>query len=287
MYYIYLICKLLYMVNFFYLSSNPRICAQSYCNKHVTKILVECCQLLCQVVSNNTKKKAPYKPTTNISKTLAPYKWINESKANYLYLLNLAEELLKEYKYRYENKEHKSEIVINWLKNNIPNHFKLTKPTKLYYTENIKLFNEYYNNDVICSRYIYVSYKCKTDNWKLRNKPLWFDKYQKNIDKYKNKYTKLLKINVYDKLPNIYRKVKDIKVKSFHCFLRICYDNMFGEKWQNYIKKYKKMYDTNKPLIHQLSFIHLKKAFEISNQLFNKNKLIELNNISLKYRHKL
>lgn len=275
------------MVNFFYLSKNPEECAKSYCDKHVVKILVECCQLLCQVISNNFKIKTPYKPTTNISITLAPYKWINESKENYLYLLNLAEELLKEYKYRYNNKEHKTEYVIEWLKKNIPTHFKKIKLTKLYYTKNIELFNNYYKNDIICSRFIYVNYKCKKDKWTKRKKPKWFNKYQIKINKYETKYKKLLENNVYNLLPKKYKNKKDIKVKSFHCFLRICYDNMFNEQWQKYIKKYKNLYIINKPLIHQLSFIHLRKAYEISQLLFNKYNLIKFNNQSLIFRNKI
>ena len=274
------------MVNFFYLSLNPKLCAKYYCDKHVNKILIECCQLLCQVVSNNTKLKTPYKPTTNISKTLAPYMWINESKHNYMYLLSLAEELLNEYKYRYNKKKNKSEKVITWLKNNIPNHFKYKQKTKLLYTKNINLFSKYYKNDIICSRFIYVTYKCEYDKWTKRNKPKWFNNYENKIHSLKLKYKKLLNDNVYNKLTKLYNKDKDIKVKSFHCFLRICYDNMFQDKWQRYIKKYKKMYNENKPLIHQLSHVHLRNSFEISEKLFNKKNLIKLNNISLKYRNK-
>ena len=212
--------------------------------------------------------------------------WINESKHNYMYLLSLAEELLNEYKYRYNKKEHKSEKVITWLKNNIPNHFKYKQKTKLLYTKNINLFSKYYKNDIICSRFIYVTYKCEYDKWTKRNKPKWFNNYENKIHSLKLKYKKLLNDNVYNKLTKLYNKDKDIKVKSFHCFLRICYDNMFQDKWQRYIKKYKKMYNENKPLIHQLSHVHLRNSFEISEKLFNKKNLIKLNNISLKYRNK-
>ena len=61
---------------------------------------------------------------------------------------------------------------------------------------------------------------------------------------------------------------------------------MFGEKWLNYIKKYKNMYNNKEPLINQLSFVHLHEAYKISKELFNKNKLIELNEKSLKWRGK-
>ena len=78
------------MVNFFFLSKDPKLCAQYYCDKHVNKILIEICQLLCNVILNNSNKKTPYKKCNNISINLAPYKWANESKANYIYLVNLS-----------------------------------------------------------------------------------------------------------------------------------------------------------------------------------------------------
>ena len=274
------------MVNFFFLDKNPKLNAQYYCDKHVNKIMIEICQLLSNVLHNNTNLKPPYKKTTNIPITLAPYKWANYSKGNYIYLLNLAEALLNEYKYRYDKNEHKTEKVIEWLKNNIPNHFKHKKRTKLFYTKNIDLFHKYIKDDVDCFRYIYVNYKCKNDKWTKRKKPKWFDIYNKKSNSEKEFYKKKLLENVKIKLPELYKKDKDIKVKRFHSFLRIIYDNMFGEKWLNYIKKYKNMYNDKEPLINQLSFVHLHEAYKISKELFNKNKLIELNEKSLIWRGK-
>ena len=46
------------------------------------------------------------------------------------------------------------------------------------------------------------------------------------------------------------------------------------------------MYNIKKPLIDQLSFIHLQKSVEISKVLFNENNLIKLNEKSLKMRGK-
>lgn len=274
------------MVNFFFLDKNTKLNAQYYCDKHVNKIMIEICQLLSNVLHNNTNLKPPYKKTTNIPITLAPYKWANYSKGNYIYLLNLAKALLNEYKYRYDKNEHKTEKVIEWLKNNIPNHFKHKKRTKLFYTKNIDLFHKYIKDDVECFRYIYVNYKCKNDKWTKREKPIWFDIYNKKSNSEKEFYKKKLLENVKIKLPELYKKDKDIKVKRFHSFLRIIYDNMFGEKWLNYIKKYKNMYNDKEPLINQLSFVHLHEAYKISKELFNKNKLIELNEKSLKWRGK-
>lgn len=273
------------MVNFFYLDKNPKKCAKMYCDKHVNKIMIEICQLLCNVIHNNTDMNAPYKKCKNISEKLSPYMWANRSKSNYIYLLNLAENLLLEYKYRYEKKEHKTEKVIIWLKNNIPNHFEFKNRTKLIYTKNIDIFSKYYKDDIEASRMIYAIYKCKNDKWTKREKPEWFDEYNKYAKKQqiilKNKLLELVK-NI---LPDRYKNDKSIKVKRFHSFLRIIYDNMFNQKWNRYISQYKNMYDDS-PLINQLSFIHLKESIKIGKKLLNKTNLIEMNLKSLKFRGK-
>lgn len=273
-----------YMVNFFYLDKNPKKCAIYYCDKHVNKIFIEICQLLCNVIHNNTNLIPPYKKCKNISLNLAPYLWASKSISNYMYLINLAEALLKEYKFRYQKDNHKSEKVLIWLKNNIPNFFKFKNRTKLIYTKNINIFKNHFKNDVTCSRYIYVTYKCKNDKWTKRDKPEWFNILLDKSNKKKIVYKKKLLNNVKNKLPEKYKNNKKIKVKRFHSFLRIIYDNLFQEKWINYIKKYKNMYNPKKPLIDQLSFIHLKEAIIISNKLLQEKELIKLNNFSLKKR---
>jgi hypothetical protein len=274
------------MVNFFYLDKNPKKCAQYYCDKHVNKIFIEICQLLCNVIYYKTNLIPPYKRCKNIHPTLAPFKWACKSLGNYKYLINLGESLLCEYKFRFEKDNHKSEKVLIWLKNNIPTNFKFRNRTKLEYTKNIDIFHEYIKDDVECFRYIYVTYKCKNDKWTRRNKPKWFEKYLSVANNKKIKYKNILLINVKDKLPNKYKNNKRIKVKRFHSFLRIIYDNLFNEKWMRYIKQYKNMYNIKKPLIDQLSFIHLQKSVEISKVLFNENNLIKLNEKSLKMRGK-
>tara|TARA_B110000967_G_C18882477_1_gene561895 strand:+ start:211 stop:1038 length:828 start_codon:yes stop_codon:yes gene_type:complete len=274
------------MVNFFYLDKDPKKCAEYYCNKHVNKIMIEICQLLCNVIYYKTRLKPPYKKSNNIHPTLAPFRWAEKSLGNYKYLIELAENLLNEFKFRFNRDEHKSEKVIIWLKNHIPKNFKHKRRTKLLYTNNISLYHKYYNNDIECFRFIYVSYKCKNDKWTKRLKPEWFNQYLDYSIKEKLKYKKILENNVKIILPNKYKNDKDVKVKRFHSFLRIIYDNLFNEKWINFIKKYKNMYDPKKPLINQLSFVYLKEAVKLSKDLMIKKQLLLLNNKSLKFRNK-
>ena len=64
-------------------------------------------------------------------------------------------------------------------------------------------------------------------------------------------------------------------------------DILFNDKWDRKIKGMTNMFNPKKPLIHQLGIGHLKKVYDVSNLLFDKNKLIKLNNKSLKFRNKL
>lgn len=274
------------MVNFFFLDTDPKKCAEYYCDKHVNKILIEICQLLCNVIHNNTNLIAPYKKCRNISENLAPYKWANHSLGNYLYLLNLAQSLLNEYKFRYKKNEHKSEKVVIWLYENIPSHFKYTKRTKLFYTNNISLFAKYIKNDIKCSRLIYAVYKCKNDKWTHRDIPKWLNKLRKYVKDEHTKYKKKLMYLVKNTLTDIYKNNKNIKVKRFHSFLRIIYDNLFECKWNKYINQYKNMYTKDKPLVDQLSYIHLKECIKIGKLLKKEKYLTELNNKSLRFRNK-
>ena len=273
------------MVNLFYLDKDPKLCAQYYCDKHVNKIMIEIAQILSQVHHVISDKEPPYKFCKAISNTLAPFVWAKESVNNYKYCSDLAYYLLQEYKYRFKKSYHKSEEPIIWLRQNIPKEIKKRNTTEFKLTENVNAYSEFFNS-VIASRYIYVDFKCKNDKWTLRGEPSWFNKYEKksNIEKkmLKNKILENVKI----KLPE-FSKINKLRVRRYHSFLRICYDNLFQDKWDKKIKGMTNMFNPKKPLIHQLGLGHLKKVYEISNLLFDKNKLTILNNKSLKFRNKL
>lgn len=273
------------MVNLFYLDKNPKLCAEYYCDKHVNKILIEILQILSQIHHMIGDKQPPYKKCTAIKPKLSPFIWAMKSISNYKYCCDLAFYLLKEYKYRYNKNDHKCSIPLEWLSNNIPNSIKGIRRTKFILTDNVSAYQDYFS-DVDASRYIYVDFKCKSDKWTLREKPKWFDIYLKKSEKEKKKLKDKILINVREKLPEFSRKNK-LKARRFHSFLRICYDNMFGDKWDRKIKNYKNMFDPKKPLLHQLGYGHLLKVYDISNSLFNIEIFNKLNNQSLRYRNKI
>ena len=93
-------------------------------------------------------------------------------------------------------------------------------------------------------------------------------------------------VNVKKKLPKLALKNK-WKVKRYHSFLRICYDNLFNGNWKKKIAQLPTMFDGTKPLLYQLGYGHLLKVYDISKQLFDSNQLIKLNLTSLTYRNKI
>ena len=270
------------MVNLFYLDKNPRLCAKYYCDKHVNKIMIEILQILSQIHHDMGELEPPYKKCMAVKPNLGPYVWATKSKANYKYCADLAYYLLEEYRFRYDKTEHKCESAIKWLSENIPKSIVNERRTKFILTDNIKSYGEYFNV-VDASRYNYVDFKCKTDKWTKRSKPEWYDEYLKKSTNEKKKLIEKILINVKEKLPEFSRKHK-LKTRRFHSFLRICYDNLFKDKWNKKIVQYKNMFNPKKPLIYQLGYGHLLKVYDISNSLFNLKVFNKLNNNSLRYR---
>ena len=274
------------MVNLFYLDKDPKKCATYYCDKHVNKILIEIGQILSQIHHLHGDKIPPYKSCRAISPNLKPLRWAMDSKSNYIYCCDLADELIKEYKFRYQKNEHKCEKVIKWLRHNIPSVIVKVNRTKFKLTDNVSIYSEYFKDPVEASRFMYVDFKCKNDNWTRRGKPIWFDSYFRKSNLEKEKLKKKIMINVREKLPELSKKNK-LKVRRFHSFLRVCYDELFQDKWDRKIKTMKNMFNPNKPLIDQLGIAHLKKVYQISNLLFDLDMLEFLNKRSLIYRGKL
>lgn len=98
-------------MNIFVLDNDAWSIPEQYCNIHVNKMLLETCQLLCSVFDN-----APYK-RTHYNHPCA--KWARQSKANWEWLLGLANALSAQYTKR-TGKIHGCDKVVDWLNNNDP-----------------------------------------------------------------------------------------------------------------------------------------------------------------------
>lgn len=102
-------------MNIFALDQDPAIAAQSHCDKHVNKMLLEGVQILNTALhQRNLSDFAFYSAThTNHPCVL----WAAESWANFEWLLRLIHHLNKEYKFRYDHEENHTsyqKVLDNW-----------------------------------------------------------------------------------------------------------------------------------------------------------------------------
>jgi hypothetical protein len=147
------------------LDKNLKKCALYHCDKHIVKMILESAQILCSVLWQNGIE-APYRKThSNHPCTL----WAGESLANWRWLKNLAKELNKEYKYRFNKKtSHKSFEVI------------MTLPEPDIYDRGLTALplvmpKIYYNADPIKAyRSYYIKEKAHIAKWTKRKTPKWF-----------------------------------------------------------------------------------------------------------------
>jgi hypothetical protein len=274
------------MVNFFYLDTDPKKCAEYYCDKHVLKIPIEIAQILSKIhheLESGINFNIIYKNSLVVKNTLGPYLWAIESLDNYIWICNLGMELMNEYKFRYNKSSHKTENIIIALLNNPP---KLPKIgiTKFRGTNKFDMFQYISNDPIICARYNYSEMKCANDKWTNRNKPEWFIKLAKTISNKKNILIKKIDDQVRKRLPSLVEKGD--KVYRFHSFLRVSYDHLFQGKW-NVKAKLMNKFDSHKPLLYQLTYPQLFFVHKITKSLENKKTLNLLNIESLKYRKKL
>lgn len=162
-------------MNIFFLDNDPKLAAIYACDKHCVKMILESAQMLSTSHSLYPKNIIPlesdfsiYKPSfKNHPCTL----WVCKSKSNYQWLAEYAYELCKEYTYRYE-KTHKSESLIKWFNENIPeiDDLGFTFPA-------LAMPEEYHTDDHVKSYRLYYVLNKKVNiqcTWKKRNPPEWF-----------------------------------------------------------------------------------------------------------------
>ena len=166
-------------MNLFILSLIQREIAQFMMDKHVSKILLEAVQMLCTA-------KRVLDPDDNICSQL--YKlahknhpvtiWCRKSKANFIWTLDLIEELHKEWLFRYghpETKLHKAYLMSIILKENIPTDDKFEL---IGLTPFAQAMPEQYKNEdaILAYRNYYMSpEKQIIASWnKKRERPDWY-----------------------------------------------------------------------------------------------------------------
>lgn len=153
-------------MNIFVLDYSPRLAAEYHCDKHVIKMILETAQLLSTTHDYfGTWREGMYKPT---HKKHPCTLWLQESRDNYFWTLNLGLWLLYEYEKRYK-KTHKTSAVLDMLK---------TPPKKLMYsrlTPFAQAMPEIYRREdaVEAYRAYYMAEKAPICTWKTET-PWWF-----------------------------------------------------------------------------------------------------------------
>ena len=168
-------------MNLFILSLIQKEIAEYMMDKHVSKILLEAVQILCSA----KRILDPEDEEINIQIYKLAHKnhpvtiWCRKSKKNFLWTLDLIEELHNEWKYRYNHpttKMHKSYLIAQILRNHIPSEDKFEEkgltPFALAMPEKYKT-----DDPVVSYRNYYMSEeKQKIASWKKkRGKPVWYN----------------------------------------------------------------------------------------------------------------
>ena len=160
-------------MNIFILDLIASKCAQMHCDKHVIKMILETCQMLCTAWHLTDPEYKIYKPPYKIAHKNHPCtKWTRESLSNYNWLCELGLELCKEYTYRYGKVHASQKYITEMSKLKLPiNDLGFTTPAQA-------MPQEYKNESVIQAYRNYYFYdKRKIHSWKgkinSRDKPQW------------------------------------------------------------------------------------------------------------------
>lgn len=98
-------------MNIFYTDKDPKVCAESLCDKHIPKMVLESAQLLCNSLP------AELTPYRRVHQSHPCSKWVGYSNKNYEWLLMHSVALCDEYEFRY-GKVHKCLDIISYCYDN-------------------------------------------------------------------------------------------------------------------------------------------------------------------------
>lgn len=113
-------------MNLFILSLDPAKTAEYMMDKHIAKIILEAVQMLCTThrLLSTTSASASDSCVYKIAHKNHPVTiWCRAAQANFIWTLDLIDAMHAEWKYRYghpAHKQHKSYIVAQYLRQNIP-----------------------------------------------------------------------------------------------------------------------------------------------------------------------
>jgi hypothetical protein len=156
-------------MNIFFLHHDPTTCAEMHCDRHVVKMILETCQLLCttwHVTTHRSSVCIPYKKT-HVNHPCS--RWVRASRSNYEWLCEFGLCLCHEYTYRY-GRVHKCEAIIEQLSDMKPD-----VPDAGWTPPAQAMPDAYKNHDdaVAAYRSYYVHEKSHIHKWTRRAPPDW------------------------------------------------------------------------------------------------------------------
>lgn len=154
-------------MNIFWLDSDATKAAQMHVDKHVVRMPLELAQLMCTALNEYGATNELLYKSTHLNHPCA--KWVRESRANFFECLQLFQELLKEYKYRYGRTHKCAELlpVFKALGTLVPDAPSTDKPLAM-------------PDDVKCACHVrsyrdyYSHYKRELGSWRGRSIPEWW-----------------------------------------------------------------------------------------------------------------
>jgi hypothetical protein len=153
-------------MNIFVLDHDIRRCAQSHCDQHVSKMVLESVQMLCTAL-NSKGFETPYRSTHSKHPCTL---WVGASYDNFEWLAELTVELNREFRFRYErDKDHASIAVLRQLEK--------LRFERNGLTEFAQAMPDTYKrpgNAVAAYRDFYLGDKAAFASWKRRPAPDWW-----------------------------------------------------------------------------------------------------------------
>ncbi len=155
-------------MNIFHLHTDPKICAEYHCDKHVVKMILETAQML------STAYRRNFGDNDDLYKTAYPKHpmtiWVGDSGANFFWSVRLLDQLLYQYTMRY-NKVHKYDV-----QDSVKHFSTLNENSNLPEIPQTPFANAtpYKDmNTIHAYRHFYRMDKSKFARWKYTDMPSW------------------------------------------------------------------------------------------------------------------
>ena len=153
-------------MNIFVLDDDIRLCAQSHCDLHVSKMILESVQMLCTAL-NKKGFTTPYRSTHMNHPCVL---WVEASFDNFLWLSELASELNREYRFRYKRERDHASIAV--LQEISKNSFESAGMTE--FAQAMPAEHKVPGDAVAAYRNFYLADKASFAAWTRRQAPDWW-----------------------------------------------------------------------------------------------------------------